>query len=232
MRGTLLNTATVVVGALIGLAVGKAIPPTYQTVVMTGLGLTVIGIGLKSFLGSRNVLIVTAAVALGGVLGLLIGIQAGLEGFAEWARHNLQGTGRFNEAILTTSILYCVGPMTLLGCIQDGLEGKIELLAIKSTLDGIGAIFFAAALGPGVLVTAAVILVFQGALTVLAKHLAPIAKDEDMLAEASAAGGVMMMAIGIGLLDVKPIQAAHYLPALFLAPLFVKLSRRLKRKTG
>jgi len=99
-------------------------------------------------------------------------------------------------------------------------------------LDGIVAIFFAASLGPGVLVPAAVILVFQGALTLLAKHLAPIAKDEDMLAEASAAGGVMMMAIGIGLLDVKPVQAAHYLPALFLAPLFVNLSRRLKRKTG
>ncbi len=227
MKGTILNTGTVAGGALVGLAIGRLIPPTYEPVVMTGLGLVVLGVGVKMFLASRNVLVVAAAVALGGALGLALGIQSGIEAFASWAQASVGGTGRFAEAIITTSVLFCVGPMTLLGCIQDGLEGKSDLLALKSTLDGIGAIFFAAALGPGVLVTALVVLVFQGALTLLAKPLGPIAKDEDMLAEATAAGGVIMMAIGIGLAGIKAIPTAHYLPALFVAPILVLASRKV-----
>jgi uncharacterized membrane protein YqgA involved in biofilm formation len=117
--------------------------------------------------------------------------------------------------------------MTLLGCIQDGLEGKSDLLALKSTLDGIGAVFFAATLGPGVLVTALVILVFQGILTWLAKPLSAISKDEDLLAEATGAGGAIMLAIGFSLTGIKSIPTAHYLPALFLAPLFVVAGRRI-----
>jgi uncharacterized membrane protein YqgA involved in biofilm formation len=229
MRGTLLNTATVVGGSLVGLAAGNAIPATYQTTVMTGLGLVVLGIGLKMVLSSKNIVVVVAAISLGGILGMLLGIQAGLEGFAEWARVHFQGTGRFNEAIITTSILFCVGPMTLLGCLQDGLEGKYELLAIKSALDGIGSVFFAAALGPGVLVTAAVLLVVQGCLTLLAKRLSWLARDEEMLSEVTASGGVMMMAISLSLLDIRPIQAAVYLPALALAPLLVAGSRKFAK---
>jgi len=230
MKGTLLNAGTVAGGAVIGLALGQAIPTGAQSVVMNGLGLATMAIGAKMALESRNVLILAASIALGGLIGVLLGIQPGLEAFANWAQQVTGGGGRFAEAILTTSILYCVGPMTLLGCIQDGMEGQSDLLALKSTLDGIGAVFFAATLGPGVLVTALVILVFQGTLTALARPLSPLAKDADLLAEMTAAGGLMMLAIGLGLADVAEFSAAPYLPALFVAPGMVVLARRLSKR--
>jgi uncharacterized membrane protein YqgA involved in biofilm formation len=229
MRGTLLNTATVLVGATIGHFVGRGIPVDYQTIALSGLGLVTVGMGIKLFLGGKNILIVALAVSLGGILGLGMGLQAGLDSFAEWARITVGGQGHFTEAVITSSVLYCVGPMTLLGCIQDGLEKKIDLLALKSTMDGIAAIFLTATLGDGVFVSAAVVLVFQGLLTLLARPLRPLAEDGEYIGEASAAGGTMMIAIGLGLLEIKKLPVAAYLPAIFLAPVFVFLGRRLSR---
>lgn len=234
MRGTLLNTATVAGGALVGLALGKGLPEVYQAIVMQGLGFVTMSIGIKMFLETKNVLIVAASIALGAILGTLLGIQTGLEIFAEWAKVQFGGTnpGRFTEAIVTTSILFCVGPMTLLGCIQDAVERKIDLLALKSTLDGIGAVFFAAAMGPGVLVTAAVVLVFQGLLTLGARPLQGLSKDLDKIAEISAAGGPIMLGIGLGLTGIKSFPTANYLPALLIAPMLVSLARRLEKRSA
>lgn len=230
MRGTLLNTATVACGALIGLAAGKAIPATYMDVTIHGLGLVTIGIGIKIFLQSKNVVAIAAAIAIGGLIGLLLGIQPGIEAFAAWAKARTGSTaGTFNEGLITTSVLYCIGPMTLMGCIQDGLEGKIELLSIKSTMDGISAIFFAAALGSGVLVTALVVLVFQGALTLAARPLKRFADDEELILETSAAGGIMLMGIGAGLVGIKGLQMAVYVPALIVMPLLVVIFRKFGR---
>lgn len=202
---------------------------------MSGLGLIVVGIGIKMFLEARHILIVAGAIVFGGMVGLLLGFQADIDHFAEWSRRILhaQGGNSFNEALITTSVLFCVGPLTILGCMEDGLQGKIDLLAIKSTLDGIGAVFFAAAAGPGALgvfVTAAIVLVVQSALTFLARPLQPIARDPELLSEITGAGGVMMMAIGFGLLEIKHLSVATYLPALVLAPLTVYVMRRLRPK--
>ncbi|MCB8933535.1 MAG: DUF554 domain-containing protein [Chthonomonadaceae bacterium] len=228
IRGTLLNTATVVVGSLLGWALGARVPSAAMEIALSALGLVTLGIGVKLFLESKNVLVLAFALTVGGVLGWALGIQAGVEGFAEWARVSLGplATGRFSEAVVTTSILFCVGPMTLLGCLQEGLEGKIELLAIKSVLDGVGSVFFAATLGPGVLVTAAIVLVFQGALTLAAGRLRALARDPELLAEASAVGGAMLLAIGMGLLEIRRLPVANYLPALVLAPLGTVVARR------
>ncbi len=175
-----------------------------------------------------------AAIAFGGLIGMAIGIQPGLEAFAEWARANLGGSkGTFNEGLITTSILYCVGPMTLLGCLQDALEGKIELLAIKSTLDGISSIFFAAALGSGVLVTALIVLIFQGALTFAARPLKRFAQDGELIDETGAAGGILLMGIGAGMVGIKGLRLETYTPALVLMPLFIVLFRKVSaRKTS
>lgn len=231
MKGTLLNTATVAVGSLIGLAVGKAIPEAYQTAALGALGLVTMGTGIKLFLGSKNILVVAAALVIGGSIGLLLGLENGLAAFSEFARQRLGGGGTFNEGLISASILFCIGPMTLLGCIQDGLEGKSELLALKSTMDGFAAIFFAASLGVGVLVSAVVVLVFQGLLTLMARPLKPIADDPDLIAEMAATGGIMLMAIGLKLLSIKALPVANYLPALFLAPLLVVVARRVTAKT-
>ncbi|MES1228325.1 MAG: DUF554 family protein, partial [Armatimonadota bacterium] len=142
------------------------------------------------------------------------------------------GGGHFTEALITTSVLYCVGPMTILGCLKDGLEGDIELLKLKSMLDGLTAVFIAASLGSGVLVTALVVLVFQGALTLLARPLQPIAKDPAMVDEMSAVGGVLLLSIGLGLAGVKSFQTEAFLPGLVLAPAIVWAKARFGRRPG
>ncbi|HVL40394.1 MAG TPA: DUF554 family protein [Fimbriimonadaceae bacterium] len=160
----------------------------------------------------------------------MLGLSAGLQHFAEWARTTFGAdSGDFNKGLITTSILFCVGPMTILGCLQDGLQGKIELLALKSTMDGFGAIFFAAALGEGVLVAALVVLVFQGALTLLARPLRSLASDDELLAEMSGAGGAMLLGTGLGLLEIKRVPVELYLPALAIAPAFAVAGRHLSR---
>ncbi len=232
MRGTLLNTATVAVGASIGWAVGKAIPGSYQTVALHGLGLVTCGLGIKMFLQSKNPLIAALAVAGGGVIGLALGLHAGIGELANWFKHTLgqSGSPHFVEGLVTSFVLFCIGPMTLLGCMQDALEGKIELLSLKSTMDGVAAIFLAAASGAGVLVTAFLLLIYQGCLTLAARPLRPIADDEELLAETTATGGAILFATGLGLLEIKDLQTANYLPAVFLAPAVVIIGRKFANR--
>ena len=227
MKGTLLNTATVAGGAALGMLVGANAPDSYMDLALAGLGLVTMGTGIRLFLKGENILATAIAVALGGILGLALGFQAGLEMFAEWAKGTFGGTGRFTEAIVATSILFCVGPMTLLGCIQDGLEGKSELLALKSIMDGIAAFFFAAAMGPGVLVTAVVLFLFQGGITLAAKRLRKFAENQSAVAEMSAAGGAILLATSIGLMGVKSFPTANFLPALVLAPIIAEAMKRI-----
>ncbi|MDR3689884.1 MAG: DUF554 domain-containing protein [Fimbriimonas sp.] len=229
MRGTLLNTATVATGATVGWLVGKQIPGSYQTVALHGLGLVTCGLGVKMFLQSRNPLIAALAMAGGGVIGLAIGIHAGIGELAEWFKHSLgQGSSpRFVDGLITSFVLFCIGPMTLLGCMQDALEKKSELLSLKATMDGVAAVFLAAASGAGVLVTALLLLIYQGALTLAAGWLRPIAADEELLAETTATGGAILFATGLGLLEIKDLHTANYLPAVFFAPAAVMIGRKL-----
>ena len=212
------------VGALLGLWIGGAMPLDLKPVALSGIGLVVACMGVKMFLETRNVLVPTIAVVAGGLLGAWVGIDVGLATFAEWMRHSLNGGGTFNEGLITASVIFCVGPLTLLGCVKDGLEKDIQLLAFKSTLDGIGAVFFAATLGAGVLASAAVVLVVQGLITALARPLRPLAEKPQLAAEATAAGGAIMVAIAIGLLGLrKDMRTEIYLPALVIAPLVAPL---------
>ncbi len=233
MKGTILNTATVTVGSLIGLAIGKALPPEAQSIALSGLGLVTIGIGMKMFFASKNVLIVAGSIAVGGILGLLLHIQFGLDHLAEWVKTSVGGGGRFSEGMVTACVLFCVGPLTILGCIQDGLEGKSELLNLKSTLDGVASIFLAATMGVGVIFSAVFILIVQSGITLAAKSLSFLREDTSLLNEFEGTGGPIMIAIGLSLLDLKRIPTANYLPALALAPTIVVVSRKLSaRRSG
>lgn len=227
LRGTLLNTFTVLVGASVGIAGGNALPVTYRTVALTAIGLVTLALGIKMFLETKNVLVPTIAMVVGGMLGVLFGLDTAVASVAEWARAWLGGGGTFNEGLITASVLFCVGPMTILGCLQDGLEHKIELLAIKSTLDLVAATFLAAALGAGVLASAAVVLTVQGVITLLAKPLKPLTARPGIIGEASATGGLILVAIGLNLLSITELHTEIFLLALIVAPLislvFVKL---------
>lgn len=220
---------TVAVGSIIGLLAGSAIPESYKSVAISGLGLVTVGLAIRMFLQVRDLLVVAAAVAIGGIVGKAIGIDAGVDSLAEFLKGHFAGGKNFNDGLITASILFCVGPMTLLGCIQDGLEGKIELLSIKSLMDGIASIFFAAALGHGVLVSALIVLVFQGTLTLGASYLKPIASDESLMADLSGSGGAILLGTGFGLLGILHLRTEIYLPALILSPVLVWVTRRIQK---
>lgn len=232
MRGTLLNTATVAAGATLGLMVGRFIPAAYQDVALHGLGLVTLGLGVRMILRGENPLISAVSIALGGVIGLALGIHDGIQWLAEWSRVRLGGdAGRFAQGLVTAFVLFCVGPMTLLGCLQDALEQKTELLGVKSTMDGIAAIFLAAAMGAGVLLTAVFVLVFQGGITLLARPLRKLAEDPKALSEVSGVGGAILLGTGLGLLGLADLHTANYLPAIFLAPAIALVSERMAKRT-
>lgn len=228
-RGTLLNFATVLVGALLGLALQKLLHPEWMVSAKFSLGIVTICFGLKMFLASRNPVIVALAVALGGILGTALGIDQMVNEGAGWIQAQLGGDQDFKLGLIVTSVLFCVGPMTLLGCVRDAIDRNIDLLKMKSTMDGIVAVFFAAAYGRGVVATAFVVLIFQGLLTLLAVPMRRIADDKEMVDEITGTGGPILVIVGVSLAGLKEVASADFLPALFLVPLLVWLFR-IKRK--
>jgi uncharacterized protein len=233
MIGTLLNIAAVLVGGSLGTLVGARLPERVRETVLWALGLFTIALGIKMFFDSQNSLIVLGSALLGCLLGEWLNIEAALKRLGGWLearfarRANTDGTARFIKGFVSASLVFCVGPMTILGAIQDGLTGNYELLAIKSLLDGFAALAFSASLGVGVLFSVVVILVYQGGLSLLA-GLAQSWLTTPMINEMTATGGLLVMAIGVGpLFELRPIRVANYLPALVIAPLIVALLHAL-----
>lgn len=226
MTGTILNVITVLAGGLIGLAFGARLPETMRKTVVAGLGLFTLAMGASMFSGTQNPIVVLVALLFGCVLGEWWRIEARLESLGAWLQQRFAsdsegGSARFVRGFLTASLVFCVGPMTILGSIQDGLTGDFQLLAVKSVLDGFGSMVFASTLGVGVLFSAVVVLVFQGGISLLAAQAQALFTDP-MIAELSATGGVILIGIAISsLLEIKPIRMGNFLPALFLAPLLV-----------
>lgn len=228
MIGTFLNIGTVLLGGTLGLLLGARLPDRVGGTVVAGLGLFTAAYGLKLFMDTQNAIVVLASLLFGGVVGEWAQIEAGLARFGEWlqsrfAKNTRGGSARFVRGFLTASLVFCIGPMTILGSIQDGLTGDYQLLAIKSVLDGFAAMVFASTLGIGVLFSTLVILAYQGALTLLASQAQTIFSGA-MIAELSATGGVLLVGIAVSsLLELRPIRVGNFLPALALAPLIVYL---------
>jgi len=234
--GTLLNTSTVVVGGVVGLTAGHHIPLRVRDAAVSVLGLFTLVLGVKTavlpnFSGAAapDFAIVLVALLVGTVVGAWIGITRWLERVSLLAQRRFAATAdgsTFGEAFLTTSLLFCVGPLTILGSFEDGAHGDILLLAIKSALDGVAALAFATTLGPGVLLSAITVLVTQGTLTAVA-YLTRGALDPYLISQALGAGGIMLVGIGMGLLKLARLPVADMLPALVVAPLFALLVRSL-----
>ncbi|HEX9795840.1 MAG TPA: DUF554 domain-containing protein [Anaerolineales bacterium] len=229
MTGTLINVATVLIGGALGLVFGARLPERVRHTVLAGLGLFTAAFGVMLFLDTGNPLIVVASLLFGGLLGEWWDIERGLERLGGWleARANRgQPNGdsaRFIRGFLTASLLFCIGPMTILGSIQDGLTGDFELLAVKSVLDGFAALAFASTLGVGVLFSVIVVFSYQGALSLLASQ-AQAVLNEAMIQEMTAVGGIVILGLAISsLLEIKPIRTGNLLPALLLAPIVVFL---------
>ena len=229
MTGTIINIITVLLGGSLGLLFGNRIPDKTRQTVIAGLGLFTVAFGLMSFTETQNPIIVLFSLLIGGILGEWWRIEGRLQDFGGMLQkrfasgESAESSSGFIRGFLTASLVFCVGPMTILGSIQDGLTGDYQLLAIKSVLDGFAAMAFAATLGMGVLFSVIVILVYQGGLSLLASSAQAVITDA-MMNEMVAVGGILLIGIAISsLLEIKHIRVGNFLPALLIAPLIVAL---------
>ena len=226
MTGTLLNIATVLLGGLIGLLFGARIPDPLKSTVISGMGLFTAAMGVQMFLNTENPLIVLGALLIGTLLGEWWRIEDGLQNLGKFleqrfSKEGEDGSNKFVRGFLTASLLFCVGPMTILGSIQDGLKGDYNLLAVKSVLDGFAALAFASTLGVGVMFSTIIILVYQGGISLLAAQLDAIVTPA-MMNELTATGGVILLGLAISsLLEIKKIRVGNMLPGLAIAPVIV-----------
>ncbi len=217
MIGTLVNTGAVVVGGAVGLTVGPRLPESIKTIVMQALSLAVVAIGLRMALDAQHTLLAIGCLLLGGITGELLRIEQRLEGLAEVLRRKLRSTsGRFVEGFVTATLLYLTGAMTIVGSIRDGTVGDPSVLLLKSLLDGVASIALASSMGVGVLFSALPVLVVQGGITLLAGQLAFLSQPV-VLDAINAAGGLLILGIGINLLEIARIRVGNLLPALLYA---------------
>ncbi|MCK5035875.1 MAG: DUF554 domain-containing protein [Candidatus Sabulitectum sp.] len=228
MIGTFVNTATVLAGGLLGTLFGSRLSERIRETVMTGMSLVVIALGIKMTLETSNILIVLGSITIGSILGEVLHLQRQLDSVGLWleavtSRFSFLSRGNFSQGFVTASLVFCVGPMTIMGSIQDGLSGDSSLLLVKSVLDGFAAIAFASVMGMGVTFSAITVLLVQGALT-LGSSLFSNVLTQGMVSELTATGGVIMLGIAIHMLDLKKIRLANFLPALAIAPLIVWIS--------
>lgn len=224
MIGVIANTVLVIVGTGIGLLLKKGIPENIKKSIMTGLGLFTCILGIKFGLEMNNGLIVVMSIIIGGALGQLIGIEEAIERLGSKLKNIIRTTGKgsFAQGFVFASLLFCVGPMTVLGCVQAGLENNPELLFIKSLMDGVSAIILASTFGIGVLFSASTVLFYQGALVLLASQLGFLTMP-NYLNDFTSVGGIIIFSIGIKLLGLKPIKSGNFLPALILVILITFL---------
>jgi len=231
MTGTLINVATILIGGTLGLIFGARVPERLKATIISGMGLFTAVLGIQMFLKTDNSLIVLGALLIGALLGEWWRIEDRLQALgqileARFANGDADASDRvasnkFVRGFLTASLLFCVGPIAILGSIQDGLTGNYNLLAVKSVLDGFASLAFASTLGLGVLFSSLMILVYQGGISLLAAQLNAIV-TQSMLNELTATGGVILMGLAISsLLEIKKIRAGNFLPALVIAPLIV-----------
>lgn len=229
MTGTFINVGTVLLGTLIGTLLGARLPEGMQQRVLMGLGMATLVLGVDNALEWRdtNALYVIGGILLGGLAGEALGVEDRLERVGERLQRRFSGAGDHHtiaEGFFVASLLFCVGPLAVLGAIQDGLSGDYDTLATKALLDGFAAIALASALGFGVAFSAVTVLVYQGAITLAAGLFEDVlAEGSEALAALTSAGGILIIGIALKLLDVRDVKVGNFLPALVVAPGLVGL---------
>ncbi len=244
MGGTLLNTLTVLIGSTLGLLVGDRLSQRIRETVVTGLGLTTLFVGISNANETGNVIVPLLSLVSGAIIGEMLRLDVQLERFAGWLQSRVQGDSgkrkqdlaepglnpraRFIEGFITASLVFCVGPLTFVGSIQDGmgLDSGFEQLAIKSVLDGFASMAFAASLGIGVLFSVITVLSVQGGLALIGS-VAGEFMTGPMIDEMTATGGLILIGLGLTLLDIKKPRMVNFLPGLLIAPLIVVVAGEL-----
>jgi uncharacterized membrane protein YqgA involved in biofilm formation len=232
LSGTLLNAAAVLVGGVVGTFLGDRLPARLREILLVGVGLFTLAMGAKFAIETAHLLYLLGSILIGGLVGTALGLDARLHALGEWLRARAaRRSETVAEAFVTSTVVFCVGPVTFLGAIQNGLTGDPTLLAVKSALDGFSAVAFAATLGPGVLLSVLVILVYQGGLAAGASLFAGFL-GEPHLREMNAAGGLLVLGVGFRLLRIREVAVADFLPAIVVAPALVAIVGRLRESFG
>jgi uncharacterized membrane protein YqgA involved in biofilm formation len=233
MTGTWINAAAIILGGSLGVLMGSKLSERIKSTLLGALGLFVIALGVQMFLKTSNSLITLGALVIGGLLGEWLRIEEGVTRLGGWLEskfaHNNESNDRekFIRGFLTASVLFCAGPVAILGSIQDGALGNPQLLIIKSILDGIFAMSFASTVGVGVIFSAFPVFVYQAILTLLGAQLQQLINDA-MMQELTAAGGVVLMAVGAcSILNLFKLRVGSLIPTLLIAPLLVWLAQLL-----
>ena len=223
--GTIINTATVLAGGGLGLLIGNRIPDRIRVIIVQVIGLVTIAIGLRDVISTDNMVFPLVGMVLGAIIGELLRIEDRLEQLGEILRRkftNNESESKFVTGFVTATLLFCVGPLTILGAIEDASGKTPQLYIIKAPLDGFMMIIFSALYGVGAIFSAASVFVMQGSLTLFGTSLDTLLTDR-MRLELFSAGGLAVLAIGLNLLEIKRIRLGSLLPGLVLTPLLVWL---------
>lgn len=226
LLGTIVNAAAILLGGAIGLLLTRGLPERISKTLMNGVGLVVIYIGVSGSLKGQNTLIAVLSMVIGGGIGAWLNIDLALERLGAKAQQALlrgreDGSNRFAEGFVSASLLFCVGAMAIVGSLQSGIAHDHSTLFTKAILDGVSALVLASTFGPGVLLSAAAVLVYQGAITLAATFVAPLL-SETVIAELTCVGSLLIVGIGLNEMGITKLKLANYLPALFLPILFCR----------
>ena len=244
--GTFINMLTVLIGSSIGILAGNRLPEKMHQSVTSGLGLVTLIIGTQSALGTGNIIVPLLSLVVGVIIGELLDLDGALKRLGGWlqakfvpahadaADARIQARLRFINGFVTSTLVFCIGPLTIIGSMQSGMSGDSRLIIIKATLDFFASMAFAASFGIGVAFSAAMILVVQGGFVIFGALTAGALAGSTAtlyaspyIRELTASGGLILLAIGLLLLDIKQLRVVNYLPALVIAPLLVALASLL-----
>lgn len=216
MTGTIVNTAAIIIGGSIGLLLKKGMPERLKSMYFQAVGLFTIAIGISMVYNMQHILIVVSSLAIGSLLGEWINLEARVEGLSELVKHRFKiGNDRFSEGLITSFLLFCIGSMTIIGAINEGLGISSDLLYTKSLMDLFSAMLLASAFGVGVIFASVPLLIFQGGITLIAMFAGDFL-SKDMIGGLTALGGILLIGLGINILEIKKLRIVNMLPSLIV----------------
>lgn len=221
MTGTIINAVAILIGSTIGIFLNTKLPERFIKIVFQGIGLFTLFIGVYMALKTNNLFYMIISIVLGGIIGEGINIEKHISKFGDKIKNKFKSkNARFSEGLVTAFLLFCMGSVTILGAIEEGLGGEPSLLLAKSVLDGVSSIALAAALGFGVAFSIIPLLIYQGGLTILASYFGDYF-SETIINELTAVGGLMLIGLGLTILDIKPLKILNLIPSLIVIVLIV-----------
>lgn len=216
LYGTIINAITIIIGGLAGSIAKARIQERFASLIVAALGLYTVSLGVRFAIESQKMMVVVFSLVIGGFLGEWINIEKKLDQLGQYVQNRAKGTsGNFSQGFVTSSLLFCVGSMAIMGSLQSGLAGKHDILMTKAVMDGIISIVFASSMGIGVAASSISVAIYQGCLTLLSSVIAPYLGTA-VVTEMTATGGVLLIGVGINILEIKKIKVGNLLPAIFL----------------